>query len=228
MTILFNDILQNSDAPKSLISPALSDIYEKPSGAFLGETEIHFGGVQKINCIGIGNTDAQELAFFFNYNDPESEPYYIVFNGNGLYKLPETVEASDLMFISDGTFTGRIAMGNGIKICTSIAKEPGLASTASPRLTLSGQVMPGRGGYTYRTLSLDSRYKLGAQAMAEIAAGYKYIGMGYPFFVNLEEESYKLWYDKLYAEERNQREMSFEGGIMQYLYSRRWEFEERF
>jgi hypothetical protein len=119
-------------------------------------------------------------------------------------------------------------MGKGIKICTSVAKQPGLASTAEPRITLSGQVMPGRGGYTYRTLSLDSRYKLGQEAMQELVDGYKYIGMGYPFFIDLSEESYKLWYDKLYAEEKDQREMSFEGGVTRYLYSRRWSFTERF
>jgi hypothetical protein len=52
--------------------------------------------------------------------------------------------------------------------------------------------------------------------------------MGYPFFIDLTRESYKLPYSRLYAEEKNQRKMSFEGGIMAYRYSRKWDFTERF
>ncbi|MDR3342563.1 MAG: hypothetical protein LBT14_07225 [Treponema sp.] len=142
--------------------------------------------------------------------------------------MPKTVTASQLTIATNAAFAGRIAAGKGVEICTSIAKEPGWHSTAEPRVTLSGQVIPGRGGYNYRTLSLDSRYKIGPEAMSEIIAGYKYIGMGYPFFLSFEKETYKLPYSRLYAGEKNQRAMSFEGGIEQYLYSRKWDFEERF
>jgi len=64
--------------------------------------------------------------------------------------------------------------------------------------------------------------------MNEIKEGYKYISMGYPFFVNLEDEAYKLPFDRLYATDRNQINMSFESGVTRFLYSRRWDFEERF
>jgi hypothetical protein len=109
-----------------------------------------------------------------------------------------------------------------------VQKEPGWNSTAEPRVTLSGQVIEGRGGYTYRTLSLDSRYQITEEAVKELEAGYKYTGMGYPFFINLEKEAYKLPYDKLYAEESGQRAFSMESGILKYRYSRRFEFSERF
>jgi hypothetical protein len=95
-------------------------------------------------------------------------------------------------------------------------------------VTLSGQVIPGAGGYNYWTLSLDSRYKIGPEAMEEIGAGYKYIGAGYPFFIDLSQEHYKLPFDRLYAAERNQANFGFEGGIRRFLYSRRFDFEERF
>jgi hypothetical protein len=142
--------------------------------------------------------------------------------------MPKTVNASQVTITTDAIFIGRIAAGLGIKICTSIPKEPAWNSTHEPRVTLSGQIVAGRGGYNYRTLSLDSRYKIHETAIRELQEIYSYIGMGYPFFLDLSEESYKLPYTKLYAEEENQRAMSFEGGIKRFLYSRRFDFTERF
>ena len=110
----------------------------------------------------------------------------------------------------------------------SIAKQPSWNSTSAPRTTLSGQTVPGAGGYTYRTLSLDTRYKMGPDAVAELEAGYKYIGLGYPFFLDLGAESYKLPYSRLYATEKNQRAFSLEGGAKSFLYSRRYDFTEAF
>jgi len=123
---------------------------------------------------------------------------------------------------------GRIAAGIACNIPTAVAKEPSLISTSEPRVTLSGQVIAGTGGYNYRAISLDSRYKITKEIMQEIEAGSKYIGMGYPFFIDLTDESYKLTFDKLYANERNQRSMTFQSGVHRFLYSRRFEFEERF
>ena len=123
---------------------------------------------------------------------------------------------------------GRLAAGLACNIPTAVAKEPSFLSTSEPRVTLSGQVIAGAGGYNYKTLSLDSRYKITKEIMSEIEAGYKYIGMGYPFFIDLADESYKLMFDKLYANERNQRSMTFQSGIHRFLYSRRFEFEERY
>jgi hypothetical protein len=147
--------------------------------------------------------------------------------GDGLFFFDE-IYADRFELQTDGNSIGRLAMGLGIEIRTAVAKEPAWKSTASPRVTLSGQVIEGRGGYVYRTLSLDSRYRIPQEAIEELQAGYKYIGMGYPFFIDLTKESYKLPYSFLYAEEDNQRNMSFEGGIKKYLYSRRWNFTERF
>jgi len=111
---------------------------------------------------------------------------------------------------------------------TAIAKEPSFMSTAEPRVTLSGQVIPGAGGYNYRTLSLDCRYKISEEIISEIEAGYITAGRGYPYFIDLTDESYKLPFSKLYANEKNQGSMTFQSGVRRYLYSRRFEFEERF
>jgi hypothetical protein len=176
-----------------------------------------------INCGGAA------LAYFtVTFNDINNTSFTFEYIGSGLYMMPKTISASQLTITTNAEFIGRIGAGMGVHIPTSIAKEPAINSTSEPRITLSGQSVIGKGGYNYKTVSLDSRYKIDRYIMNEINDGYKYIGMGYPFFIDLTTESYKLPFSKLYANERNQRNMSFESGIKKYLYSRRFEFEERF
>jgi len=216
--ILFNDIIQYSDIPFDLKNPALSQIY-----SINNSLVITLDKVRPINAIGIGNTDSTIFTISIGNKSKQFN-----FSENGLYLLGETFNVNKFTITTNGSYIGRIGAGIGVNIPTAIAKEPAFNSTAEPRTTLSGQVIPGAGGYTYRSISLDSRYKIGELAMKEIESGYKYIGMGYPFFIDLSVESYKLPFSKLYAIERNQRQMSFEGGIRRFLYSRRFEFEERF
>jgi hypothetical protein len=215
--LLFNDIVQNSDAPPPLKSPALTET------TTLGLT-VSFENEVKINAIGIGNTDGTTFHIEFSTGDE----FDFEFNGNGLYQLNKAINTTSLTLSGNGTFIGRLGAGIGIHIPTSIAKQHGWSSTSKPLTTLSGQVIPGLGGYVYRTLSLDSRYKINSDAMKEIEAGYLYLGAGYPVFIDLSDESYKLPFSKLYATDRNQTALSFEGGITRYLYSRRWEFAEAF
>ena len=215
MHILFNDIIQASNAPDALKSPALSDAF-----AVNGNINIGFGGdTKRINCIGIGNTDGT----IFTVNGQT-----INFIGNGLYMLPNPQNTPGITVTTNATYIGRLGVGLAMQIGTSVRKEPSFNSTAEPRTTLSGQVIPGRGGHIFRAVSLDSRYKIDETIMNEIKEGYRYISMGYPFFINLEDEAYKLPFDRLYAIDRNQMQMGFESGVTRFLYSRRWDFEERF
>jgi len=213
INILFNDVIQQSGAPDALKSPALSEVTY-----IFDYMDVDLGRERRINCVGIGNTDGT----YFTVNGQT-----INFTGNGLYLL-RAFNASKLVIETDAEHVGRIATGLAVRIPTSVRKEPAFRSTAEPRTTLSGQVIMGLGGYTFRTLNLDSRYKIDETIMNEIKEGYKYIGMGYPFFINLEDEAYKLPFDRLYATDRNQRQMAFESGVKRFLYSRRWDFEERF
>jgi len=219
MKILFNDILQQSNIAKELKSPMLSELYHLAS-PFI----IMLDKERPINSIGIGNTDGTYFDIIFNNGDS----FNFSFTGNGLYVKREISNAYQLTIKTNATYIGRIGAGYACDIPTSIAKEPSFNSTSQPRTTLSGQVIQGLGGYNFRTVSLDSRYKIDSKIMTEIQDGYKYIGMGYPFFIDLTNESYKLPFDKLYATERNQRQMSFESGVKRFLYSRRFVFEERF
>jgi len=260
MYILFNDVIQNSNAEDTIKSPMLSEIMNIDD-----PITIDFDEPRRINAIGVGNAkiddvkifdgdradaiyvdellggfantaftnavncqDAGMTNFTVSFNDVKNTVFSFRYDANGLYVMNKTILASRMTVYTDATHIGRIGAGMGIHIPTSIPKEPAFYSTSEPRVTLSGQTIQGAGGYNYNFVSLDSRYKIDDFAMKEIKDGYKHIGKGYPFFIDLTDESYKLPFNKFYATERNQRQMSFEGGIRKYLYSRRWEFEERF
>jgi len=222
MKILFNDVIQYSDAPKSLKTPALADKYYILNGGFT----IKLDKPRRINSIGLGNTNG--TYFNITFNDDKNTVFYVNYDGNGLYVKQNTVTADEITVETDASFLGRFGAGIGCNIPTAITKEPAFASTAEPRITLSGQVMEGRGGYNYRALSLDSRYKINKEIIDEIKEGYMAIGMGYPFFIDLTDESYKLPFNKLYANEKTQRSMTFQSGVRRYLYSKKFDFEERF
>jgi len=258
MKILFNDILQNNFTPPELISPALSDTYtfgdesliipiNKPSPidcVGIGNCsvdKIKIIATKKLTVIDGGNAyyvnDGTQISGGNASHNGGSlidaaitDTFLINYQEDGLYLLDknDSLYTSIEIIVPKNTKIGRIALGKAVNIPTSIAKEPGFFTTAESRHTLSGQVIAGVGGYNYRALSLDSRYKINKMAMKELEAGYSKIAAGYPFFINLSDESYKLPFDKLYATEKNQNAMSFEGGIRYFLYSRRWFFKEAF
>jgi hypothetical protein len=221
MKILFYDVIQMSDVNETLKTPSLADFSNINS-----QLVINLNQNRNINSIGIGNTNG--VYFNIQFNDINNTVFNLSFTENGLYCFNKTVSASKLTITTNAAYLGRIAAGLYCNIPTALAKEPGYNSTSEPRTTLSGQVIAGLGGYNYKTVSLDSRYKIDEFIMGEIKNGYKYIGMGYPFFIDLTSESYKLPFSKLYATEKNQRNLIFESGIKKYLYSKRWEFEEKF
>ena len=221
MKILFNDIIQLSNAHDELKSPALSDSFFTA-----GQTVINLDKIYPINAVGIGNSE--KVSYSITFNDTNNTVFNFNFKDNGLYVMKKTIMASKITITTTSAYIGRFAAGIGCNIPTTIAKEPSFKSTASPRVTLSGQVISGAGGHNYRAIALDSRYKITREIMNEFDAGYKYIGMGYPFFLDLTDESYKLPFDKFYANEKDQQSTTFQSGIKRFLYSYRFEFEERF
>jgi len=221
MRILFNDILQYSDIDEHLKTPALSDITYITNPLI-----INLDKQRLINSIGIGNTDGTE--FNIAFNDVINTEFNFTFTSNGLYVMKKAVSCNQIIINSNASFIGRIGAGIGCNIPTSIAKEPSFNSTNEPRYTLSGQVIAGIGGYNYKSISLDSRYKIDEFIMNEIKNGVITISKGYPFFIDLTVESYKIPFNKLYATDKNQLELSFESGVKKFLYSRRFIFEEKF
>jgi hypothetical protein len=214
MKILFNDILQKTTAPVELLSPALSDYYW--SGR---SVTIDLQGNKTINAIGIGGTDATVITV---------NGITINYSGAGLYEIPEITTGS-LTVTWNGIYMGRLAAGKAWKLGTSIAKQLAFTSTAEPRTTLSLQVIPGRGGFNYRRVSVDTRYKIDMDCMNDIASGAPYTALGYPFFLLFDcEYPRRLPWQRMYAVDKDQQDFSFESSINKSFFSRRFEFEERF
>jgi hypothetical protein len=147
---------------------------------------------------------------------------------NGLYLLSTTHQnVKRIKIVTTGTY-GRIAAGSAVNLKTSIPKEPALVSTNTPRLTLSGQVIDGLDGYNYWRVSLDTRYKIDNDKLNEIIRGFPSLSKGTPLFISFEDEKDRLPFSRLYANDTNQQELSFESSINKPLFSRKWNFEERF
>ena len=209
--------MQNLNVPDTLKSPALTQVTDITNGFIT----INLGGQRTIDCIGIGNTDGSR----FSLNGGAA---VIDYTDDGLYLFPNPITVSSITLTTNATFVGRIGLGRAMGIPTSPRKEFSYRSTDESRTTLGGQVVFGMGGYEYRTVSLDSRYQITKEIIREISDGYRAIGKGYPFFINFEDEMHKLPFERLYAIERDQKNFSFESGINRFLYSRRWNFDERF
>jgi hypothetical protein len=265
--ILFNDIVQMSDAPDSLKTPALADRF-----AYSEPVAVTFDFPRYIDTVGIGYTDAVSVKLTWTLFDgyilnnriaetPQSEFAAAVFGGaphekpddfvhefcagfpaasgskvtevsfyeNGLYEI-SPVTASAVTIECEGTYIGRFAAGRGIALGTSLAKEPSFNTTRKNLETLSGQVVAGRGGYNFRSVSLDTRYKIGGAAMREIKAAYPgQIANGFPFFLLFDTEIRRLPFYRLYASDKAADKFGFESGVHgRYLFSRKFDFEERF
>jgi hypothetical protein len=224
MNILFNDVFQDSDAPKRLISSSLADYYNN-----LSELEIILNELSTINCIGIGNMDSTSIQIALTNTDNTVFQETITFQENGLYLLNQTYEnIKEIDVFFSCSHIGRLAFGKAVNVKTSIPKEPALISTNKPRVTLSGQVIDGLGGYNYWRVSLDTRYKIDKEKMNEIIKGFPSLSKGLPMFVSFEDEKERLPFKRLYVNDTKQQELSFESSINKNLFSRRFIFEERF
>jgi hypothetical protein len=224
MNILFYDVLQDSNAPKELISSSLADYYSNSS-----ELKIVFREPSFIDCAGVGYMDGGGVVIDLTDINGASFQETILFKENGLYLLQgkyENIKEINVLF--NCSRIGRLALGRAVNLKTSIPKEPALVSTNKPRVTLSGQAIDGLSGYNYWRVSLDSRYKIDMEKMNEIIKGFPALGGGLPMFISFEEEKNRLPFERLYANEKDQQELSFESSINKSLFSRRFIFEERF
>jgi hypothetical protein len=223
MNILFYDVIQKSNAPKKLISSSLADSYNNSSAL-----EITLDNAETINCIGIGNTTAGTKQIQLINTGSTTYTESVTFAKNGLYLLSTTyTNIKRIKIVTTGTY-GRTGAGLAINLRTSIPKEPTLVSTNKPRVTLSGQVIDGLDGYNYWRVSLDTRYKIDNDKLNEIIKGFPSLSKGLPMFVSFEDEINRLPFARLYVNDKNQQELSFESSINKNLFSRRFVFEERF
>lgn len=226
MKILINDRMQETDAPDEIKSPALADVY-RDSNSF----NIDFDEEIDIDCVGVGYTDATEVYITTDGEYPDRTividkeyPYH-----NGLYLIAEL--SSDVFTIShNGNFIGRVGIGKYRTLGTSPQKEIGFYTTTENRETLSGQVIPGAGGYYGRRFEADVRYKIDSDVYNDIEAAYRtQIMKGFPYFLLLDDELHKLPENmrRFYAATEKPLSM-LQSASYRYLYSYKFGFQERF
>ncbi|MDR1469348.1 MAG: hypothetical protein LBT00_08660 [Spirochaetaceae bacterium] len=268
MKVLFYDVIQNSNAPDSLKTPALADRLE-----YSDPVTVTFDFPRSIDAVGIGFTDAKAIRLTWTLFDgyilnnmtaatPESSFAITVFGGNayhrpddfvyeflpdapvanmrdealvsydgsGLYEVPPVTASAVTIECAGGTYIGRFAAGKAVSLGTALAKEPSFNTTEKSLKTLSGQIIAGNGGYNFRSVGLDTRYKIGGEAMREIKAAYPgQIAKGFPFFLLFDSEVRRLPFYRMYAKDKSTNKFGFESGIHErYLFSRKFDFEECF
>lgn len=215
MKILINDIIQGSNAPSTLKSPALAEIWKGSSITIL------LGGSYSIDCFGIGNTDATEITINAVTYDLESGD-----DLSGLYEMVP-ITASSITLSHNGTYIGRFGIGKSRFIGVAPAREPKWKSTYENRRTLSGQVVPGAGGYTYREIDVDVRYKIDSEILADIKLAYPLqIGRMFPLFIFFDKEQLRIPFVRMYAS--MPEDIVLQSGVNRLLYSKKFTFREEF
>lgn len=221
MKILFNDLIQNSDAPATLKSPALADILT--DDAFV----ITLDSSGTVNCIGVGYTDATEITVNGETVTFSDTGNYL----NGLYILDTPITGTTLTISHDGTFMGRFAAGEYVELGASQSQEPGFYSTSEPRTTLSGQTVEGAGGIAGREQQVDVKYKLTRVGMTNFEEGHRtQISKGFPVFVIFDIEynlgNGRFLWPRLYG--RLPKDLTFQSSVNKALFSRKFKFREAF
>ena len=227
MRILIYDKMQIANgAPAEIITPALSDVSEETS------FDITFDEYEKIDCIGIGYTDATTITItngtdIRNVTITKEAPLH-----NGLYLIDTiypSIEYNQFTISHDGTYIGRIGIGENRKLCASPTMELGFYTTQVNRETLSGQVIPGAGGYNGRRINLDIRYKIDEDMYNDIEAAISYITKDFPYFLYLLEEQHKIPsnMERFYAKTDKPISM-LQSSVYDFLYSYKFNFYEKF
>ena len=136
----------SADAPDEIKSPALSDYYSDADNF-----TVTFDEDQSVNCIGIGYTDATEVYIATDeYTEitieiTQEAPYQ-----NGLYLLGQTLVSDTFTISHNGNYIGRVGLGIYRTLGCNPTMEFGFATTTESGETLSGQVIPGAGGFSRR------------------------------------------------------------------------------
>lgn len=214
--------------PDEVITPALSDRYtdDVTFTATFTDSEV-------IDCIGIGYTDATEITISDGSDSqtvtlPYTAAGELKYN-NGLYRITE-MDSATYTISHDGSYIGRVGIGVHHRLGTSVSKENGFFTTTESRQTLSGQVIPGAGGYTGRRIDLDVRYKIDEDVYDDIQSAYQgQISKNYPFFLLLDDEQHKLpaTIQHFYARLKD-TDMLLQSSTYKFLYSYKWQFYEAF
>ena len=176
----------------------------------------------EIDCIGVGNTDATTVTIDGEVVFLDSEP-----NKTGLYLLTTTIFSNEITIEHNGSYIGRLAVGKARFLGAAPSREPGFYTTSVPRITASGQVVESAGGIGGRRIGLDFRYKIDEDIFQDFEDAYtNQISKGFPFFIYFDKETHRMPWRRLYASTNN--ELLFQSAVNRFLYSRRFDYRERF
>lgn len=226
MKILLNDKLQYATGvPALVITPALADRYTT-SNTFTAT----FTASEVVNCIGIGYTDATEIEITDGSDTAtvlitQDAPYQ-----NGLYLLGITFDSDTFTITHNGTYIGRVGIGQYRTLGTAPTKEIGFFTTNESRRTLSGQVIAGAGGYCGRTIDVDVRYKIDEDIYNDIETAFcSQISREYPYFLMFDDEQHKVPDNMLHFYASTDKPISkLQSSSYKFLYSYKFKFEEAF
>lgn len=230
MKILINDKMQfASGVPAEIKSPALADRYNA-SVTFTAT----FDDAETVNCIGIGYTDATEITIDDGITTPQIITLPVRTDitrkyNNGLYLLTEMT--SDKYTIThNGNYIGRVGIGEYRTLGTAPSKEIGFYTTTESRETLSGQTIPGAGGYYGRRFVADVRYKFTEEIYNDLETAYQtQIQKSFPYFLLLDDEQHKVPDTMLHFYAATDKPLSLlQSSSYKFLYSYKFNFEERF
>lgn len=229
MQILLYDKMQDATgAPDAIMSPALSDRYTTATSF-----TVTFASDEIVNCIGIGYTDATEVTIT-DGSDPQTVTLlYTATNelkyNNGLYIINQ-LESSSYTISHNGTFIGRVGIGVWRTLGTNPTKEIGFYTTNESRITASGQVIPGAGGFSGRRFEADVRYKFTEDIYNDLRKAYNgQISKNYPYFIYTYDEQHKLPDTMLHMYVRTKDvDMLLQSSSYKFLYSYKFSFFEAF
>jgi hypothetical protein len=218
-----------SGVPAEIKSPALADRYNA-SVTFTAT----FDDAETVNCIGIGYTDATEIEIDDGITTPQIITLPVRTDitrkyNNGLYLLTEMT--SDKYTIThNGSYIGRVGIGEYRTLGTAPSKEIGFYTTTESRETLSGQTIPGAGGYYGRRFVADIRYKFDEDVYNDLETAYQtQIQRSYPYFILLDDEQHKVPDTMLHFYASSDKPLSLlQSSSYRFLYSYKFNFEERF
>ena len=230
MKILINDKMQfASGVPAEIKSPALADRYNA-SVTFTAT----FDDAETVNCIGIGYTDATEITIDDGITTPQIITLPVRTDitrkyNNGLYLLTE-MTSDEYTITHNGNYIGRVGIGEYRTLGTAPSKEIGFYTTTESRETLSGQTIPGAGGYYGRRFVADVRYKFTEEIYNDLETAYQtQIQRSFPYFLLLDDEQHKVPDTMLHFYAATDKPLSLlQSSSYKFLYSYKFNFEERF
>lgn len=223
MLIIINDLVQNSDAPASIKSFALADTYTAATSG-----NIDFSTNKTFNAVGFGNTDATTVTFTTVSGLNQAITVGSGDDSDGLYVIPSTTD-DIISWSHDGTYIGRIAVGQSRDIGFADDRQVGFYSTQVPRITASGQVEPGAGGYSGRHIQLTFPYQFDSDVFGDIFTAQDDIAKGIPWFMAFSscEQTKGIPFIRLYASPPDPS-IFFNSVLTEYRYSGAFDFYQRF